>query len=665
MPELDSIVEEARRKVEADASARTFHDREVQQAVAFYFGNHWAKIGPAGALISTRPAPGEIRETINLIRPVVDRKVAKLTAARPIYSVTPSTGEPEDVKHALVSEGVLTNAYAEAELDRKIVDATWWSCVSPRVWLKFFWDPFGGRRAARPAMNVDLSTGEPTGEPLLDQTGQPVMEYAYEGVAACEIRTHWEMVWPANVSHESKAKWCIEQSVALCDEIEERYNVRPPAEQIGASDRFFTRATVEQMRGLGASAEADYAQSSGDEFCKVKIYWYLPCKKYPKGLVAIIAGEMLVKRMDFPYEHGMLPFVGISERHAGGSLFGNFVVRDLVAPQININIRRSQITENADLAAAPMFMVPMGSGMNWGALDGSVAQIVNYTQTQGKDPYWANPGQLSPDAYQDLEQAIKLFYKCAETEVLTQDVSADASAIAIQRRIEEDESVLGNSRASMSSALRRGAKMWLSNIKQFMPAERVMRVVGKDKRSAVYHFSADEVRPDFDVDVSLESGSKLSKTVKNATLMQLLQFAGKDNPVIAEKIVPLFEVGGLEAAFTEIQADQAFVERQIGRIKATGEPEPPLPYEVVSRTTEILRVFLTSAEYETWPEPARSALLQTWQAKSQRLQMEKQQEAMQMMAQAQVGADVKGTIAAGSGASMKGPLTDPPDKRLM
>ena len=659
MPETDPIVAEINRKVEMDVQATARLYLQSQESIAFYFGNQWSKVSASG-LVTTRPAPGEIRHTSNFIRPVTDRKISKLTSSRPIYAVTPSTGEPDDVKHATVTEGVLQFAHDVAEADRKIVDATWWACNSHRVWFKFFYNPFAGRRLSQPIMNVDLTTGQPTGEPLMDENGQPMMQYAYEGLPDLAVRTIFEMVWQQNIAHESQAKWCIEKQVMLCDEVEEQFGVRPEPEPIVADGQIFSRYAVEQMRG-GAPAYENSSQYSNDQMCRLYTYWMLPCKKYPKGLAVIATSKQIVKRMDFPYEHGMLPFVGFSERHVGGSLYGNFVTHDLVPIQTNINIRRSQIMENCDLTACPPLMFQKGCGFNREQLNGMPGESWSYNGGGGvKEPYYANPGHLSSDAYKDLDASITEFYKVAESEVLTQAVSPDASWVAIQGRIEEDESVLGNTRAQMASALKRGAKMWLSNIRQFMPAGRIIRVVGKDKRSVVMQFAAEDVRPDFDVSVELEAGTRRSKTVKNATLMQLIQYIGDKRPEVMDRIIPLFEVGGLEAAFRESTEDQSFVDRQIERVKATGAPEPPQPYEKTERTASMMQLYLASSEYETTAEPARSAILQTWQLKQQKVTHDQQNQMMQMIAQSTMMAQAKGMSSAATGASpgLKGPLTE-------
>jgi len=313
--------------------------------------------------------------------------------------------------------------------------------------------------------------------------------------------------------------------------------------------------------------------------------------------------------------------------------------------------------EHCDKATNPPFIHNIGDGFAPDDIDGMTGPVFQCMPDE-RPPFYASPGQLSPDVYKDLEQAEANFTAIAEQDVLASNMAPDASRAAIVKRIEEDESVLGTTRANITAALRRGYKLLMLVTKQYVDRERVVRIVGADNTAESIRITGEDIDPDIDVSVELESHTQLSRAARDAAVAQILPVIQDTNPDAVPDVIRSMEVSGLERIFEQGQDDVNLAERQIARVKETRAPEKPLPFENLAKSVQVLQGVLKQ-EWELLDEPQATALTQMLAWKQEELMQQQQAQLMQQAQAAAIMAQTKGTNAAAFGGGEKGEPSPP------
>ena len=641
---IDYLLEDAKQRYSA-------LDTEVEKSIRYYMSHQWDQYGSGLKPFTPPPLEGEMRFTGNKVAGFIDKKISKLTAGRLKWSVSPATSDRDDQRAAKVSERCCEWAFLINDMEVQQIDLLWWALLSPRSYLYTTWDPKAGRSQQVPVQDVDMVTGESLG-PLLDENGQPEMELLYEGEPRIEVCSFLEVVVDPVPKRERDARWAIRTEVALCDEAERRFGTRPEPESVDTGSRYWRRYQVDRRRQdprSGSRAE--------EELCLLKTFWHVPSVEFPGGARFVVAGDVVLEEGPHPYEDKKIPFIGISERTIGGSQLGDWVMRRTFDCQDESNVRRSQMVEHCDKVSNPIFTTEESADVQIESMEGGVGYQATYS---GTAPGWLNPPSLSADVWRDMERVDRDLKEIGEVDILSRDISRDTSGKALIERIEEDESVLGTTRTNLSHCYRQAGKQILSRCHQFMTAPRLVRLVGNEGMIPVTKFVQEDIRPDLDVHVDLESASKFSKSVKNSTIMQVLQIPGflEGNPAIIPGLVSALEIGALDKVFRQGSTAEARQIRQIERIVEGFRPEEPVPYEDLGVSLAVMTDFMNTVEFESLPPPAVDAMFQTWQMKSQ-LKQQQDLQAMQMqIAMSTLQAQTKGMATAGGGGDGDGPLTD-------
>ena len=648
MPEEHPAVARVNALLEAASGELRALDTKTNRSLGFYFGEGQWKLWDGPIPWAPQPFEGERRLVINKWAESFDRRHAKLVAATPIWTVVPATGEVQDLRSAKLCERGIEWGWYVADGEEKYAQWLWWGGMGPRSWLKVAWLTDARRRQTRPMMDRDLVSGLPTGAPVMGPDGQPMMQEVYEGLPGLVVRSHYQMVWDPLATWEGDARWCIEVNLESCDEVKRRYGVRPEPDGADPGDRFWRRRFLEQLRA--GTTNTSYSGGPEEEVCEVREEWKVPCEQYPDGRRTVVTRSTILHEDKHPYEDKLLPYVGFSERRVGSSLYGETVGWRLFDPQQEVNIHHSSIREHCDTASNPMLRYERSQNVAITELEGGRSgKALAYDSTGAPMPDFAAPGQLSPDIWRYGDMVERDLAELGEIPYLAAKATGETSGKALIERIEEDDSVIGPTRMAVATALKRAGKMMLSRFKQFMPAPRIIRVVGKDHTIAVHKFSAEDVRPDFDVLVDLEAGTRTSKAVKTKVIMDLLPMAIQADPDLAMELARSLPVGGLERVLQRASIHVSFAERQIERVSMTKRAEPVRPGEKVDRSIKVWDPFLLSEDFEMLDEQAKAALLQTYQEKVMAQQQQQAAAAAAMAAQAQTMATVKGTQAAASG----------------
>ena len=146
-------------------SAKSRYEAAWFLNLAFYQGEQWVAWDGRSLY---RPQLRRDRMMIvdNRIQPAVRTEVAKMTKQRPVFTVTPRTGDQIDVEAAQVAEQILEYEWTHLSMRDKLNRALLWSRVCGSGFLKVTWDPNQGD-------GFEALVG-PDGKPIPGPNGAPL-----------------------------------------------------------------------------------------------------------------------------------------------------------------------------------------------------------------------------------------------------------------------------------------------------------------------------------------------------------------------------------------------------------------------------------------------------------------------------------------------------------
>jgi hypothetical protein len=254
-----------------------------RMCVRFERGETYWFIGARGQLsqqstvtdLTTRDGkpPHRVRNKYNFIRPIVTAKVSASSQATPGFEVVPSTTDSARIGAARLAEKISLSGYDKWHLHSVDMDCSYNAIGG------------GGEGFAVPYFDPNVGPytqkiDDETGEPLVDDAGQPVMigEGEIKVIALCGNEVYWE---PGQDFMDSR--WhAIERAVPMED--------------------------IEEMPGFfGKPLKADAATSDiptdvrPDNMAMKTEYFERPCPKYPEGRHLVIAnGRQVVPERRYP-----------------------------------------------------------------------------------------------------------------------------------------------------------------------------------------------------------------------------------------------------------------------------------------------------------------------------------------------------------------------------
>ena len=132
--------------------------------------------------LTRRAVPYRIRSLYNIMGKAVETRVRRLTENKPTISVQAATVSQSDVQKAEYKQTLFWGLWEKLRLHKRIVGVRTLATLHGSGFLKGGWDADAGEEIPRtrkqPKYNtVDIPASDPeTGEPVLDEAGQPVAQ---------------------------------------------------------------------------------------------------------------------------------------------------------------------------------------------------------------------------------------------------------------------------------------------------------------------------------------------------------------------------------------------------------------------------------------------------------------------------------------------------------
>lgn len=378
------LVAEVMRDFEARKTARRSFELQWQLNIDFLRGlqnNHITKfdtVVPIG-----RQFYWQEREVFNHIRPMVEARLGKLAAHKPVINAE------ENLKK------IIHAAFAKVNMDDLIQRANMWSEITGTAFYKVFWG----------SENKDLS------------------------VAVC---SPFE-IYPDQITAEDirECRSIIHAKVYRVSEIERIWGIAVEGKEVDVFD-------------ISTSTNKKSRRSVMENAAVVVERWERPSHTHPNGRLLIVAGGKLLHKGDgLPYTQH-LPFVRQCASISAGCFYGTSVIEGVIPVQRALNAVKNRKTEFLNRLACGVLSVEEGS-MDLESLENdglAPGKVLVYRQgTQA--PKFVDTGSMPSELAQEEERLIRefeLISGVSNTQHYAE--TATTSGIALQIMVEQENNRL-------------------------------------------------------------------------------------------------------------------------------------------------------------------------------------------------------------------------------
>lgn len=441
--------------------------------------------------------PQRVRISDPIIPYLLDTRKARILRAVPEPVVLPASSGDEDRYKAKLASKIVKFLLEKYRFSTTISENLILSAdLYGAGFMKVSFDPLGGDHYFE-APAVD----DKTGEPLLDEQGQPQVEYIPEGEICLETVSPFEVFPDPAATGLHDCKWLIQ-----CKEI----SVKDAIRLFPAFEEDIIRGSEAQeprrlAMGIGLNVLYDFPNSSmggaSGQVDRVVIYemFERSTAEYPTGRHVIAVNRTVVLDEPTPEEYDELPYEMVSSFPVPGRFWPEALTKYLVQPQLEYNRRRSQIMENLNAHAWLRLLTPRGALLNSFTKDAHHVWEFDPQLAKGFEPKIMDIPSMPPEAFKQL-----------------QDIKGD---------MEEMAGVHDVSRGENPTGARTGRAMWFLQEADDTRLERVVQryhaaiegVCTRMLKLARTHYTRERLAYQFvphDIEVMEFTGSELGENVR-------------------------------------------------------------------------------------------------------------------------------------------------------
>ena len=369
----------------------------------------------------------QIRVTRNVLLKLVRVSQAKVLKTSPTPVALPVTNDQQDIITARIASAYFRQLVEAWRFDKRLRTCLGWAFSTGNGFFKWWWDS---------------TRSEPRA------TVTPPFELYFDPYATTIL----------------DARWCIHTQflnleVALSLYGKKNKDKLPTTRQdAGASYPIQARIYGNYLSGN---------DGGGLEGCIVHEYWEPPSPSNPKGRFCVFSEDGILEDMDFPYQHGRLPFTQIGQIERTGSMWYRSFLDTLRSLQDELNRTEAQIVENRNMANGKWWiddLIEMQDLPN-----AMPRQILRGSGPGGMRPEFIEMNSMPAWVGGEPERIQSAMSDLAgQHEVSNAGVPGRVEAAsAIQLLQEADDSVMQDIIRSMEEAIADGFSMALSYLKQF------------------------------------------------------------------------------------------------------------------------------------------------------------------------------------------------------
>jgi hypothetical protein len=514
--------------------ARQNNERQWYLNMCFYYGkqnvafrqqlNNLTTVTGTSGQLYIPPAPyWRSRPVINRIRPIIRGELSKLTSQKPTAYILPASSDDKDMFAAQAGEQIWQSLYDKKKIPRKIRKALWWNQVCGNSFIKCYWNP----------QEVDADS---------DQMG----DICFEAI------TPFHLFVPDLREEElEKQPFLIHAQLKTPDWVKLNYpdtkiNVKGDSRNEILDDNW--------LNIIGGTNPRDTPTVLCLEL------WVKPGRlsMFPSGGVFTVIGDTLVQDYKgMPFIHKDYPFAKL-DNIPTGKFYTDSTIVDLISLQREYNRTSGQIIEAKNKTSKPQLLAEKGS-VDPSKMTSEPGQVIEYQP--GMNPPQPLPIQPLPTYVLDELERIKADMSdlSGQHEVSKgQAPPGVTAATAINYLQEQDDSMLSFTYASLEETVEKIAYQSLTYVQQFWETPRIVKVTGDDGFFDSLTFKGSDLRGNTDIKVEAGSALPISKSAKQAFIMDLMKMGFVDPPTGLE----VMEMGGIAKIYEAVQTDVRQAQRE-------------------------------------------------------------------------------------------------------
>lgn len=566
---------------------------------AFYRGDQYRYWDQTLGLLREVNINREARCIYNACRPFVNLFVAKMLKGDPIprFMPYPDNTEEADKNTAAIGNGISTY---------------WWKTVvegSVKLRHQCQWGGITGIGIGKIYYDENKNTGNYTGD-----------------VEWLTVNPFHFFVNP-DARNDDEIRWAIHRFPREKSTVEDDFG--KPRGSLKADEK----QEIENKRVAGGKRVDDYISSIDEDCVFVHDIWIKTCKDYPNGKHVVVAGgEVLVDDdNDMP---DTIPFMTFRVKPLPDEFYGDGILKDILNLQRDMNRVESIVQENASVMGVGHWMVNRSSGVIKSAFNNAGGGVIEH---DGDAPQLSQgipvPEQIA-NRWWDIYR--KMFVITGFNEAGRGDIpyrGSQTSPGVIKELKQSEEVNFAQDVAEMTDYIRRVMRRFFTLARKYYPEQRMVEIMGANRRPEVGWFNAQEFIKDPDFDVAVGSGFTMSQEAK---MDQMIQFATAG---LFDKIPnfdwesfgqQIMEYGGLNKLNEDTFLDEKQAKRALNNI-LSGQDVALSPYANLPVHIKVFTDYIKQPEWEDALLEQKAAI-DGYIQQAQMMMMQQQMAQMQQMA---------------------------------
>ena len=312
-----------------------------------------------------------------------------------------------------------------------------------------------------------------------------------------------------------------------------------------------------------------------------------------------------------------------------------------VGLQREYNEVNGQIKEHHNLMLRGKWLVPLGSNIRRGHITAAPGEVIQHTP--GLPPVMADMRPLPQKVYDERESIMRdmQFITGVHSVSMGEAPPGVTSGRAFLTLQEADDSDIAPMVEMLEEGIADLGWSGLQIIQEMYDEDRLLRVVGDDRRYRVRSFKGADLSGVVDVKPQVGSAFPWSKTAKQSMMIDLATQLPTlfEDPATGrfdnERFRRMLPIGGEEAIGMDADVDvnQALREEEEFEFWDAESPLPTVePWENLDMHLRSHARLLKSAAFKKWPEHAAMAFITHWEETAERIQERDMNALLQQMA---------------------------------
>lgn len=526
--------------------------RTYRRYNALYKGIHWRNQDARDFRRDDDFGGKKPRHTVNYIREMVDARTAQMARLGTSVVAIPNNDEPSDVNNAKTAEKVIKARAYQLDLNHKFTELDKVSFTNGHSFMFVYWnDELGDIHPSYDKLNKSE-----TGKQAITK-GLKIENTFRIGDVDCKVLGPEVFIERYKTKHQD-IDYCFITEWRNEAELKKMYPKK--ANDFQANTRGYYDYDTTELR-------------KPTNLVQVRYFIHKPTKFFPEGAWIVCCDGAILEWYDFPYKHGKLPLIPLTDVDVYGEYWGRSFIGDIEQMQRMYNNVQSAIARDISIGSAPKWVMPKG------ACD--VSSINNdFSIIEFSGPIAPQLVTKSATPSQNFEIQDRLERKISQTsqvyDISRGEVPTGVTANSALRFLDEQE----NQRIVVRERKRKTAvietyKQMLDLMKQFYDPNdgRMLRILGKNNSFMIEDFSKANFDAVYDIQLQNTSALPDSKAGKIAAIIDL-NAATQADPIFKSKdVIEMLDLGTYDTfrdrATVSIQAARSIIQKLLD-----GQPVP-------------------------------------------------------------------------------------------